>query len=120
MPDRAVRAGTRAARRPAMRERIILAALLAVAGLAAAGCFYEAASPRPDDFGACEGPAPAGGGVAAPTWYRDVQPIVDARCRGCHTAGGIAPFPLEDHAQIAGMRALVHDAVEARRMPPWQ
>ena len=85
-----------------------------------AGCFYEEASPLPDDFGACTGAPEAGGGVTDPTWYRDVQPIVAAKCQGCHAAGGIAPFALEDLAQIAGMRDLVHDAVETRRMPPWQ
>jgi hypothetical protein len=86
-----------------------------------AGCFYEEASPLPADFGACAGPPPGEtGGVADPTWYRDVEPIFVAKCQGCHVLGGIAPFPLEDPAQIAGVRESVRDAIETRRMPPWQ
>ena len=84
------------------------------------GCFYEEASPLPEDFGRCEGPEVAGGGVADPTWYRDVELIVAAKCQGCHVDEGIAPFALEDAAKVAAMRGLVHDAVESRRMPPWQ
>ncbi|HWO23926.1 MAG TPA: hypothetical protein VNO30_34525 [Kofleriaceae bacterium] len=102
---------------------VLALALALVAAALVSGCFYEEQSPLPEDFGACTGPAPPGaegGGAAEPTWYRDVEPIVDAKCRGCHTAGGVAPFALEDHTQIAGMREIVRDAVESRRMPPWQ
>lgn len=84
------------------------------------GCFYEEASPLPEDFGRCTAPEASGGGVDAPTWYRDVEPIVVEKCQGCHTGGGIAPFALDDHAKIVAMRDLIHDAVASRRMPPWQ
>ncbi|HWU90273.1 MAG TPA: hypothetical protein VN253_23575, partial [Kofleriaceae bacterium] len=63
------------------------------------GCFYEEASPLPEDFGRCTAPEASGGGVDAPTWYRDVEPIVVEKCQGCHTGGGIAPFALDDHAK---------------------
>jgi hypothetical protein len=83
------------------------------------GCFYDAASPLPEDFGAC--PVPDDGvGVAAPTWYRDVQPIIVAKCQGCHTEGGLAPFALDTYHRVAARRASIHDAVESGRMPPWQ
>ena len=63
----------------------------------------------------------ARGGTAAapPTYYRDVAPILDAKCTTCHRIGGIAPFSLttaadaEEHA--AGIAALTH----AGLMPPW-
>ena len=40
--------------------------------------------------------AHAGGAAprAAPTYYRDVAPILDANCAACHRIGGVAPFPL--------------------------
>ncbi len=37
----------------------------------------------------------------------------------CHQAGGNAPMSLDTYAQVKQLRALVHDAVESRRMPPW-
>lgn len=57
--------------------------------------------------------------VAGMTWYKDVQPIVQARCQGCHTAGGIAPFALSSYDLTKQYAAAVSSAVEARRMPPW-
>lgn len=53
------------------------------------------------------------------TYYRDVKPIVDAKCGGCHVAGGIGPFPLTTASEVASMRALIAIEVAAKRMPPW-
>jgi hypothetical protein len=87
-----------------------------------AGCFYDESSPLPSDFGAC--PAPQGpaapASAAVPTWYADVEPIVVAKCEGCHTSGGIGPFALSSYSQVAAVHEQVRDAVMARRMPPWQ
>lgn len=57
--------------------------------------------------------------TAAPTYYEDVEPILDARCAGCHYSGGIAPFPLQTYSQARRQRAAIAHAVGARRMPPW-
>ena len=54
-----------------------------------------------------------------PNWYRDVQPIVQARCAGCHTAGANAPFSLDSYAAAFERKAAMADAVKTRRMPPW-
>lgn len=56
---------------------------------------------------------------AALTYYKDVKPILDARCSSCHAEGGIGPFRLETYDQVQGLRDLVRDEVAARRMPPW-
>ncbi|MFZ5470952.1 MAG: hypothetical protein ACOZIN_16110 [Myxococcota bacterium] len=53
------------------------------------------------------------------TWYRDVLPIAQGRCHGCHVSGGIAPFSLETYADAFSYHALMANAVQARRMPPW-
>ncbi len=54
-----------------------------------------------------------------PTWYRDVQPIVAAKCGGCHIAQGPGPFALESYDDVASRKELVRHAVSSRRMPPW-
>lgn len=63
---------------------------------------------------ACGATAPAG-----PTWHKEIAPLVQARCGGCHAADGIAPFPLQTYAQASEKRALIRDAVASGRMPPW-
>jgi hypothetical protein len=84
----------------------------------AAGCFYQQGSPLPADFGACA--SPAGSAAPGPTWYRDVEPIVIAKCQGCHTDGGIAPFPLGGYEEVTALRGTIRDAVATRTMPPLQ
>ena len=58
--------------------------------------------------------------VAQPTWTKDVLPVVQQRCQGCHTAGGVAPFSLETYAQAAPHVAGIASLVESRTMPPWK
>ncbi len=53
------------------------------------------------------------------TWYRDVKPVIDTKCTGCHQEGGIAPFPLTTAAQVQGLRGAILHAVCERSMPPW-
>jgi hypothetical protein len=63
---------------------------------------------------------PGGEIFAQPTWSRDVLPVVQLRCQGCHTAGGIAPFSLETYADAAPHAAAIASLVESRTMPPWK
>jgi hypothetical protein len=85
----------------------------------ASGCFYDEDSPLPEDFGACA-LADEDTGVAEPTWYRDVEPIVAAKCQGCHAETGIAPFALTDYRDFVPLREAIHQNVEEGLMPPWQ
>lgn len=55
----------------------------------------------------------------SPTYIRDVQPLVQAKCANCHTNGGIAPFALETYEQVEAAKGAVKSAVVARTMPPW-
>jgi Copper type II ascorbate-dependent monooxygenase, N-terminal domain/Copper type II ascorbate-dependent monooxygenase, C-terminal domain len=55
----------------------------------------------------------------APTWHRDVQPIVAKSCVSCHQDGQIAPFTLDSYGDAAAMAELIADSVSTRRMPPW-
>lgn len=69
--------------------------------------------------------AGCGGGETAettpegPTWARDVEPLVHAKCAVCHTEGGIGPFPLETYEDVSARAGSVASAVKSRTMPPW-
>jgi len=91
-----------------------------VVWLGLTGCFYDAASPLPEDFATCALADDGTSGVAAPTWYRDIEPLVVAKCQGCHTDSGIAPFPLMTYQDFVPVREAVFQSVEDRIMPPWQ
>jgi Copper type II ascorbate-dependent monooxygenase, C-terminal domain len=54
-----------------------------------------------------------------PTFYRDVLPILQSRCQGCHRPGGISALPLETFEQAQRKAAAVANAVASRTMPPW-
>lgn len=53
------------------------------------------------------------------TWHKDIAPLVQEKCGGCHVEGGIAPFPLQTYAQVNAARISIRAAVMARIMPPW-
>jgi hypothetical protein len=55
----------------------------------------------------------------AVVYYRDVKPVVDARCTGCHVDGGIGPFPLTTYEECSAAALAMADAVGEGRMPPW-
>src|SRR5688572_10397617 len=63
--------------------------------------------------------SPASPGPTGPTFHRDVRPLVEQSCQGCHSSTGIAPFALETFAQVKEQAASIAAAVAARKMPPW-
>ena len=103
------------------------------AGLfAASGCGDDGASQTTDDAattatsGASEEPTGAEGAdeteaapATRPNWHEDVAPLIARSCEGCHSAGSIAPFPLEDYEQTSPFGAAIMLQVEAGLMPPW-
>lgn len=58
------------------------------------------------------------GAASGVTYHKDVKPLLDERCTGCHATGEIA-FPLTDYQTVAEKKSAVVSAVEARRMPVW-
>lgn len=57
--------------------------------------------------------------ASAPTFARDVAPIVQRHCQECHRPDGEAPFPLLDEAHVKKHAAMIGEVVEQGRMPPW-
>ena len=57
--------------------------------------------------------------TTAPTFYRDVLPILQQHCQSCHRAGEIAPFPLVTYEQARAKAARMADMTRAKKMPPW-
>jgi Copper type II ascorbate-dependent monooxygenase, C-terminal domain/Copper type II ascorbate-dependent monooxygenase, N-terminal domain len=64
----------------------------------------------------------AGGGTAVSgpiVYYKDIQPLVQKSCVGCHQQGGVAPFALETAAQVQQMAGAISASVQSGRMPPF-
>jgi hypothetical protein len=56
---------------------------------------------------------------SAPTYYRDVRPLLAEHCVGCHSDGGGAPFALDDAAAVREHGPMIAFVTERRIMPPW-
>jgi mono/diheme cytochrome c family protein len=54
-----------------------------------------------------------------PVFYRDVLPILQQHCQGCHRAGEIAPMPLVTYDDVRKRANEIASTVRRRKMPPW-
>ncbi len=58
--------------------------------------------------------------TAAPvTFTRDIAPILQRSCQGCHTPGGIGPMPLVTYEQVRPWARAIRTRTTRREMPPW-
>jgi hypothetical protein len=55
----------------------------------------------------------------APTFYKNVLPIVQAHCQSCHRPGQIGPFSLLDYQSARPWAKAIKSAVATKVMPPW-
>ena len=62
----------------------------------------------------------AGAKPEAPTYSRDVQPILQKKCQGCHRRNQVGPFPLETYQQARKRSFDIASVVDDRSMPPWK
>jgi mono/diheme cytochrome c family protein len=65
---------------------------------------------------------PAGSHAApepAPTFNRDIAPLVHASCASCHRPGEAGPFPLLTHEDVSRKARTILRVLEDRSMPPW-
>jgi mono/diheme cytochrome c family protein len=54
-----------------------------------------------------------------PTYYVDVQPILEKNCVTCHVAGGIAPFALDNPNDAVQWATRIAQVTRSEYMPPW-
>lgn len=57
---------------------------------------------------------------ASITFHRDVLPILQAHCQGCHRPGQVGPFSLTTYKQATRWAEACLEEMTARRMPPWK
>jgi peroxiredoxin/mono/diheme cytochrome c family protein len=54
------------------------------------------------------------------TYYRDVLPILQKNCQGCHRPGEVGPFSLMTYKQAVNWASDIKDYTQSRQMPPWK
>lgn len=53
------------------------------------------------------------------TYAKDVSRIFQSRCVGCHRAGEIGPFAMDNFEDLVGWADMIREVVDQGRMPPW-
>ncbi len=56
---------------------------------------------------------------SAVSFYKDVVPVLQRNCQGCHRPGEIAPMSFLDYKSTRPWAGLMKNAVLLRKMPPW-
>ena len=54
-----------------------------------------------------------------PTYYTDVQPILEKNCVSCHVKAGIGPFVLDDPKEATARAERIAAVTQSGYMPPW-
>jgi hypothetical protein len=56
----------------------------------------------------------------APTYSKDIAPILWKNCAGCHRPGEVGPFSLLTYRDAAKRAEFLKEVAESRKMPPWK
>ena len=64
-------------------------------------------------------PPPVTGTDSSPTFHKDVEPILQKSCMGCHSAGNIAPFSLTSYEEAKTVAPLIALKTREGTMPPF-
>jgi mono/diheme cytochrome c family protein len=83
-----------------------------IAGLALA---FAVIGPLVSSIGDVGAQAPA----SAPTFTKDVAPILQRSCQSCHRPGSVAPMSLLTYQDARPWARNIKQKVTAREMPPW-
>ncbi|MDE3197892.1 MAG: cytochrome c [Acidobacteriota bacterium] len=54
-----------------------------------------------------------------PTYYHDIQPLIQAHCQSCHRPGEVAPMSLGSYKEVRPWANSIKEAVLLKKMPPW-
>jgi len=65
------------------------------------------------------GAASAADAAKAPTFTKDVAPILQAKCEACHRADSMAPMSLTNYQEARPWAKSIKARVAAHQMPPW-
>jgi hypothetical protein len=57
--------------------------------------------------------------AAPPTFNKNVLPILQKNCQGCHRTGEIAPMSLISYQDVRPWAKAIKAAVATKKMPPW-
>ena len=57
--------------------------------------------------------------ASAPTFSKDIAPILQAKCQACHQPNSIAPMSLITFAESRPWARSIKNRVSTRQMPPW-
>src|SRR6185436_8962305 len=58
--------------------------------------------------------------LAADTYVKDIAPILNRSCVGCHRPGEAAPMSLIGYENVRPWVRSIRQRVVARQMPPWK
>ena len=70
-------------------------------------------------IGHAQAPNRAATDPGAPTFTRDVAPIMFTKCASCHRPGEVAPMALLSFADARPWASAIKQKVSTRAMPPW-
>lgn len=54
------------------------------------------------------------------TYYKDIKPIFNRSCVGCHSQGGIGPWVYSSYDKIKSHLSMIGHSIKTKQMPPWQ
>ena len=70
-------------------------------------------------LGVCSVAAAANANPSGVTFTRDVAPILQKNCQGCHRPGEAAPMTFMNYQQARPWAKAIKEAVLLKKMPPW-
>jgi hypothetical protein len=53
------------------------------------------------------------------SYVKQVAPLLQKSCVGCHSPGNVGPFAMTSYAKVKGWSAMIQEVLLERRMPPW-
>ena len=100
-----------------MTKSVLPAAFAAFSMLALVRCYGGSGT---STGGPAAGDSPDSGTTTSGlTFHKDVEPILQKNCQGCHVAGGIAPMALLTYDDAKNYAPVIVTQTQARIMPPW-
>lgn len=59
------------------------------------------------------------GAAPSVTFHKNIEPLLQKHCQGCHRPGEAAPFSLLTYKEARPWARAIREAVQLRKMPPW-